>query len=311
MDQPQTDPQAAERFKQAALAFVASRSSPRTREAYRRDLAEWLEYCAEAGVCPSSPTLDLATSYRDAVSGKLATASLRRKLAVLSAVYRAAVERQPPAATWNPFATRSLPRPAAPRFGKTEAAPEDLAAKMLEAASADASREGARDAAVLSVLYATGLRRVSVASLRRENVFRRSGMLVARTLIKGGEEVEVEIPAPYDNAVSKWYALGAKDGSAWLFPGRDKARPMSLQMVNKIVAAWAFRVGGAEARVHPHCFRVSFVTGLYDAGANERDIQAAVHHKDPRSTQRYDRGRRGSGAAGMLAEFRRKKAGED
>jgi site-specific recombinase XerD len=302
---PESAPDSA-RFLDAASAFVASRSSPNTREAYRRDLDAWLDFCAEQDANPAAPTLALATAYRDSLLKSLSTESLRRKLAVLSAVYRGALEQEKPAATWNPFSVRALPRPAGSRYGRTEAAPEDVAQAMLDAARADTTDTGARDAAVLALLYATGLRRVSVASIRRENVFRRGDVLVVRTAIKGGEEVEVEVPTPYSLDVQRWYKVSAELGkSVWLFPGRDPREHLSLQMLNKVVNFWAAAVG-AEG-IHPHCFRVSFVTGLYDAGAHERDIQAAVHHRDPRSTQRYDRGRRGSGATELLAEHRRKR----
>lgn len=292
-------------FMQVAWDFIASRASKNTRAAYRRDFKNWIFYCEQDGADPSEPPLETATGFRDQASEVLSPASLARKLAVLGAIYRYAQEQRIPAATWNPFSTRALPRPSAPRFGKTEAVPEEIAEKMLKSARRDDTYTGARDAAVLSLLYATGLRRVSVGAMRFDGIFRREGTLIARTTIKGGEEVEVELPKPYDAIVERWYKCAAETGSPWLFPGRNVRRHISLQMVNKIVNYWAHQVG-AEG-VHPHQFRVSFVTGLYDAGAQERDIQAAVHHKDPRSTQRYDRGRRGAGASKFLAEHRKTK----
>lgn len=57
--------------------------------------------------------------------------------------------------------------------------------------------------------------------------------------------------------------------------------------------------------MHPHQFRATFITEALDAGVPLHEVQAAVHHADPRTTQRYDRGARGAGVTAALEKFRR------
>lgn len=299
-------------FSVAARAFIASRASPDTRSAYERDLSAWLVHCDLEAVSPAKPTLACSTSFRDNLLARqvrrkrsekmkaIEPTSVRRTLAALSAIYKSALAGESPAASWNPFTTQALPWPQAPAFGVTRAVSDDVAKKMLEIAK----ETSPRDAAVLAVLYSTGLRRKPVSRLlrTREKLFRVRGTLVARVTVKGGQEVEVEIPSPFDATLATW--LDASE-SEWVFPaarGRGSIHPST---VNRIVEEYATAVGAVG--VHPHAFRAAFVTGLYDAGLAERDIQAAVHHRDPRSTQRYDRGKRGAGATKALAKFREEK----
>jgi integrase/recombinase XerD len=44
-------------------------------------------------------------------------------------------------------------------------------------------------------------------------------------------------------------------------------------------------------RMHPHMLRHTFVTTKLDAGDDDRDVQIAARHADPRTTMRYDRAR--------------------
>ena len=51
------------------------------------------------------------------------------------------------------------------------------------------------------------------------------------------------------------------------------------------------RAAGIEIAVTPHTLRHTFVTLSLDAGVSPREVQDAAGHRDPRTTQRYDRGR--------------------
>ena len=44
--------------------------------------------------------------------------------------------------------------------------------------------------------------------------------------------------------------------------------------------------------MHPHMLRHTFVTTMFDAGVDLRDVQIAARHTDPRTTMRYDRARK-------------------
>ncbi|MBO0732390.1 MAG: tyrosine-type recombinase/integrase, partial [Acidimicrobiaceae bacterium] len=49
---------------------------------------------------------------------------------------------------------------------------------------------------------------------------------------------------------------------------------------------------GITKYISPHSLRHSFITAALDAGVALREVQVAARHADPRTTTRYDRGRR-------------------
>src|SRR5665647_687197 len=54
---------------------------------------------------------------------------------------------------------------------------------------------------------------------------------------------------------------------------------------------FADHAGIRVARMHPHMLRHTYVTTMFDAGVDLRDVQIAARHADPRTTMRYDRAR--------------------
>ena len=285
-------------FESSANAHIASRASERTRTVYEADLARWVSFCKLEDIKLEAPSADAGPKFRDALQKILAPATVRRILAALSSIYGAAVAKNPPLATWNPVNPKALPWPPSAKFGKTQAVSAEIAEKMIAAAEADLSLDGTRDAAILRLLYETGLRRMSIVGLLRANVLADG---IARVTVKGAEEAEVELPRTSFVAVMRW--INCQEG-LYVFPKRgDLKRSMDVGTINKIVRARAKEVGAEK--VHPHQFRAAFVTSAINSGVYMPDIQASVHHKDARTTQMYDRGKRGFGVTGAVAKARR------
>jgi integrase len=296
-------------FEKAARAAIATRAGTRTREHYLRVLDLWLKHCHKAAVDPADPRQDASAAFRDGLQkrrtekGKLLEpATIRNYMSALSFIYSRLMSTRPPTATWNPFDPKFIERPKVSQEGKTESLPDGVAERMIEAAQ---TAGALRDVAILRMLYDTGVRRMTVASLKRDKLFTRDGALVARVVVKGsgGADLhEVTLPAATVAALKAW--LVATPESPFVFPSRDGHRSIDLSTINKVVARWA-KVVGAR-RVHPHRFRSTFATDAFDAGADARAVQGAMHHADPRSTQRYDRGRRGTEVTRDLAKWREK-----
>lgn len=291
-------------FERAARDFIASRASPRTREAYSMDLDRWLGFCVASGWNPARPSLAMATAYRESLAGA-APLTVRRMLSTLSSIYKTAMDREKPLASWNPFAPRALPRPPADSFAKTEMVSSERARAVIRSTAAAAasamtrtSAMGKRDLVILHLLRATGLRRSSVARATRQ-LIRRGEVHVLRVFVKGGKLGEVELADDVVAAIERWVAVAPL--SEWLFPKRGSG-PVPVARINEVVADRAKRAG--VGHMHPHQFRASFITEALDAGVPLHEVQAAVHHADPRTTQRYDRGARGAGVAASLAKFR-------
>jgi len=220
---------------------------------------------------------------------------MRRVLATLSACYVGA---------WpeieNPFNVRRLPRPPGMTFAKTEVVSDDDARAVIDAAG---SRGDAplRDAALLRVLWSTGMRRVSAVSIRRDWVIKRDDAVYLRHTLKGGREHEADVPPETAEAIVAW--LQEAPPSRWLFCVLDGSRPMSVAAVTKTLEK-AAKVAGVH--VHPHQFRSAFITRALDANIAIARVARAVGHLDVRSTARYDRGERGAVVVAEVAAFRSK-----
>jgi integrase len=279
-------------FTESASAFIASRASKETRAAYGRDLRLWLARCAQAGADPAAPPLELLVAFRDELVAERAPLSSRRTLAALSSIYGGILPGAP-----NPFAERALPRPPASDYSRTQAV-SDRDAQQVIAAAGERGEAPLRDVALLLVLYNTGMRRISVVSIRRDAIEREGRLMTAWHYVKGGKEKPSEFPPETASAVEAW--LGVAPPSPWLFCTLDGLR-LSPQGVTKIVAS-ASRAAGLH--IHPHQFRSAFITKGLDAKIPLPHIQAAAHHEDPRSTLRYDRGQRGAGVTLQVAAFR-------
>lgn len=280
------------RFRATAAAFAKSRSSAGTQALYALDLEGWLAFCEKVGANPADPPENAATAYRDALQIDLAPLTVRRVLSSLSRMYRAAVGAG--TARYNPFNPDALARPPASSLGKTEQFTEEEAQALLAAVESSTSPLAVRDLAMIRTLYDTGMRVSSLASMRKSKIFVRNGVTVARVAAKRKHEVEVELPELSAKAIRAWTEVVQGDE---LFPVTTKAINRRLEMYGKIAGV---------KNPHPHRFRASYITSALDAGVPLYEVQASVHHEDPKTTLRYDRSVRGTGVSGRVAAFRSK-----
>jgi integrase/recombinase XerD len=161
---------------------------------------------------------------------------------------------------------------------------------LIDAAHAS-PRDRARNACLLELLYATGMRVSELVSLP---VTAARGdpraLLVAG---KGGKERLVPLSAPARAALLDW--LGERDAaeearlrsrpqgpapSRFLFPSRGAAGHLTRQGFFALIKELAVRAGVPVERVAPHRLRHAFATHLLANGADLRSIQAMLGHAD-------------------------------
>ena len=148
-----------------------------------------------------------------------------------------------------------------------------------------ATRERAldrRDAALLELLYGSGLRASELVSLPRAAVRDGQPFLILRG--KGGAERLVPISDRALAAVAAWRAL-VPSGQPWLFPG-GKAH-LGRVRLHQIVRALGADAGIPPDRISPHVLRHAFATHLLEGGADLRALQAMLGHADIATTQIY------------------------
>ncbi len=147
---------------------------------------------------------------------------------------------------------------------------------------------GARDAAMLEVLYATGLRASELVGLRLRDLRLDAGYLSC--VGKGSKERVVPLGAEAIAALSAYLASGreallAGKRSDAVFVGRAGA-PLTRQGFWKLIKAHGRRAG-IRASLSPHVVRQSFETLLLENGAYLRVVQMLLGHADISTTQIY------------------------
>jgi site-specific recombinase XerD len=163
---------------------------------------------------------------------------------------------------------------------------------IFSSCKTDRTAAGARDAALLSVLYGAGLRRSEAVALDLEDYDADTGAL--RVLhAKGRKQRVVYVPAGGGMAaMAAWLShRGAGPGPVF-FPVSQTGHVMPHRMTAQ-VCRWVLRKRARQAGItdlpSPHDLRRSHIGDLLDQGADAFVVQKMVGHSSPTTTGRYDR----------------------
>ena len=147
--------------------------------------------------------------------------------------------------------------------------------------------DGLRDAAMLELLYATGLRVSELIKVKLEDVVLDAGFL--RTFGKGSKERIVPFGDSARTAITAYMEHSRPDlnthNSVYLFL-TSRGRPMTRQTFWMKIVKYA-RQAGIRSRISPHVLRHSFATHLLENGADLRSVQLMLGHSDISTTQIY------------------------
>jgi len=249
--------------------------------AYRRDLALLLTRLDGRPLASAGPD-DLLRTLRTMRTAGRSPRSVARWLVAVRGFYgwlvaNGEIDDDPSARLEAPKTWRSLPR-------VMDAA--DVA-RLLDAPDRATAR-GGRDAAMLELLYATGLRASELVDLKLGDLHLDAGYL--RCVGKGSKERVVPMGAPAQAALSAYIASGRPEllagrRSEMLFVGRS-GRPLTRQGLWKLIKAHGRRAG-IVAALSPHVVRHAFATHLLENGADLRAVQLLLGHADISTTQIY------------------------
>lgn len=260
--------------------------SPHTLDAYRRDLVQFLNSISKrvSGKPNVSHVDSLAIELflEDLELEGLAASSINRKLAVVRSLCHYLVERRwlpkdPSVSVHAPKMERAVP------VVLTEA----QVRRELDALPRG-TQEERRDAAIIEILYGSGIRVSELVGLDMGDIDDTGDgtstgiQLMLKVLGKGSKERIV--PAGAAAAIAVLTYLEGRPGIRGcdpLFVGQS-GRRLSPRAVQRIVAR---RLQGQH--VSPHVLRHSFATHLMNAGADIRDIQALLGHACLSTTQIY------------------------
>ncbi|MDX1691050.1 MAG: tyrosine recombinase XerC [Acidimicrobiia bacterium] len=250
--------------------------SEHTIDAYRRDLAQWFDFCDRAGLD------EIGDADRRTVRRWLAHLSTRgyarrsvaRKASAVRSFYRDAlrrgrVETNPADAVATPKRARRLPT----------AIPARALGDVLDGLDGD-EPVVLRDRALLEVLYGTGLRVSEAAALTVGDV---AGADLVRVRGKGGKDRMVPLAGAARAAVDRYLRAGrpqlagpSSGDALWL---GVRGSPLGSRGMRRAVR---YRAG-----TFPHALRHSFATHLLEGGADLRTVQELLGHVELGTTQIY------------------------
>jgi integrase/recombinase XerD len=257
--------------------------SPNTVKAYAADLASLLAWADREGVhVLDADHRDLRRYLAELDRARYSKRTIARRLAAVRAFYRYLVMRG--YATGSPAAVLSTPR-----LQRTlpAVAPEQLLTDLLAAPDTSMPLR-LRDAAILELLYATGVRVSELSGLDVGDADLAGGMI--RVMGKGSRERVVPMHPAAVRLLRRYL---------------EEARPR-LQAASSCNAFFLNRLGtrltdggirrmmekhltsiSASAQLTPHALRHSFATHLLEGGADLRTVQELLGHVALSTTQIY------------------------
>jgi integrase/recombinase XerC len=252
--------------------------SPHTLKAYRSDLGQ---FASLQGV------VDVRNAHASAIRAFLAQAmargvsrrSLARKLSALKAFFKYLVACGELGS--NPAETLRTPR-----FGRNLPAFLDLtrAKEMVEAPRGANCALSARDAALLELLYSSGMRVSELTGIDAGDIDGNAGML--RVCGKGSKERLVPVGSYAAAALGEYLRVRrACPGEMGLFVNRFGTR-LSGRSIQRLVEKYAVRIG-LGGKVSPHTLRHTFATHMLDNGCDLRVLQEMLGHSSLATTQIY------------------------
>jgi integrase/recombinase XerD len=258
--------------------------SPRTLEAYGKDLDRFAEYADVKGV--AAPLDITARTLREYVYHLkdlgLSPASIRRNVSALRTYFRfltgdGVVVRDPSERLETPKRWRELP----------DVLTVDETQRLIAAPTLDDNMVF-RDRALLELAYGAGLRVSEWITLGVRDLMLEEGLV--RVFGKGSKERLVPIGRSAIGAVAIYLRelrpkLEKGEGKGILFLNA-RGRPLTRMGAWKILRGYVERAGITK-HVSPHTLRHSFATHLLEGGADLRAVQEMLGHVDIATTQIY------------------------
>ncbi|MDY6913041.1 MAG: site-specific tyrosine recombinase XerD [Planctomycetota bacterium] len=257
-----------------------------TRKAYQRDLRDFLVHLSQAGVknlVRLSPR-HIEQFLRFCKQRELAVSSIARKLAAVKTFCRYLVLQQVLADDVSTLVETPKKWHCLPTV-----LDEQAVRQLLEAPAPGQDTHVLRDRAILSLLYATGMRASELVGLKLGDV--NFNLAVVRLLGKGAKERIVPVADDALAAVRRYIDARRGDSLAQDKPEKTlmlsrTGRPLSREDVFRIVRKYVRRAA-LRGNVTPHTLRHCFATQLLAHGADLRSVQEMLGHADISTTQVY------------------------
>lgn len=253
--------------------------------AYGRDLRNYLAWLRSQGKAAATASSDDIRDYLASFDAAVAPGTAARRLSSIRQFHRflhvdSVRGDDPTVVLDSPRQGRVLPKVLS----------EDDVSRLLAAARRRGDPSGLRIAAMLELLYATGLRVSELVSLPLSACARDREFLIVRG--KGDKERLVPLNQPACEAVDAYRKVRRKHvpgggESRWLFPSRGAEGHLTRQRFAQILKKLAVTANIDPRLVSPHVLRHAFASHLLANGVDLRSVQKMLGHADISTTQIY------------------------
>ena len=258
--------------------------SPRTLEAYQRDLKHYLSFIVDKDIISLSniSQMHIREYIRSLNEKGLAASSIARIFSSIRSYHKFLsaenfVNKNPTLILTSPKAPKKLPH----------VLMEEEISAIINAV-VETFQYAKRDKAIIEMLYSCGLRVSELCALSLNNLYLNDDMI--RIMGKGSKERLLPMGGRAKNFLNDYLihcrpGIQKDKGSSSVFLSRN-GNPLTRAMINNILRKWS-QVAGISKSVSPHTLRHSFATHLLEGGADLRFVQALLGHSDISTTQIY------------------------
>ncbi len=264
------------------------RLDEKTLRAYQIDLTQFLNHAQQTDILEITPKL--LESYISGLHQKYKPKTVKRKIASLKALfhyfeYREIIDRNPFSKIQVKFREPVLLPKTIPLY-TVEAFLCTIYKQLSDAKTVYQKRNALRDAAIIELLFATGIRISELCALHAENV-----NLYDRTVLiygKGSKERKVQIGNDDVANILEKYQNDfqmeiQKNGHFFV---NQNGREISDQSVRRMINRYA-SLASIDLHITPHMFRHTFATSLLEADVDIRYIQEILGHSSINITEIY------------------------
>ncbi|PXY22941.1 hypothetical protein BAY60_21910 [Prauserella muralis] len=299
--------------RHVTMLWLSVDKSEHTRRAYYADLAAWLSWCARTGLDPlrarradvDAWKQTLTVTGRDGLPRPAAPSTVARTLAGVSSWYRYLQSND--VTDTNPIG--AVTRPKRAKTSPLPALDEHSTATLLDHVESRARRNDTeaswRDAALVALLFYTGLRVSGLTGATVADLGTDAGHTILRYTGKGGQRDLVPLVAPAVRPLARYLALrGDREGlpperlTGPLLattphphdPRKPGGKPLRQRDVWQALRRFARQAGlPAAGSISPHTARRTTGTLLLAHNVPVQKVQDLLGHADIRTTRdRYD-----------------------
>ena len=254
--------------------------------AYKNDLGQFYQFVVETFDFTSwneLSTADINKYVSDMQIKGYASSTIARKIAAVKSFFgtlhaRQIVDSDPTDGVDSPRVKKRTPQPLTQ--GEVE--------RLLHAPRNKQTPKHLRDAALLGVLYSTGMRVTEIVSLKLDELDLKSSLL--RCVNSDGQTRELPLDEETHLLLAKYLDRGrpglTRQGEQESLFLNHRGQQLTRQGLWLIIKAYA-KEAGLETPVTPHTLRHSFASHKIGSGTNLQEVQQLLGHANISTTQIY------------------------